>query len=115
MPSFAHLHTQSAFSFGSGSSGVEELVLAAVEAGQQALALTDTMSLSGIPTLVKRCEKAGIKPVGGAEVVLEGGSRLTLLADGPTGFSSLSRILSFAYLRDPERKGARVRWEDLEG
>ena len=114
MAAFIHVHTHSAFSFGDGSSGVEELTLSAAKQGMDALALTDTMSLSGIPSLTKRCAKAGVKPLGGCEIILEGGARLTLLADGPLGFASLCRILSAAYLRDPKREGARVRWEDLE-
>jgi error-prone DNA polymerase len=113
-PSFVHLNLHSAFSFGDGASSVESLVLLAAEEKMPSLALTDTMSLSGLPSFVRRCQKAGIQPIGGAEVLLEGGRRLTLLADGPKGFSSLSRILSAANLRDPKRHGPRVRWEDLE-
>ena len=113
-PSFVHLHTHSAFSFGDGASSVESLVLRAVQFGMPALAITDTMSLSGVPSLVRRCAKAGIAPIGGCEVILEGGDRLTLLADGPAGFSSLSRLLSAAQIRDVKSQGARVRWEELE-
>jgi error-prone DNA polymerase len=112
--SFGHLHVHSAFSFGSGPSSVASLVLRAAELGQPALALTDTNSVTGIPELVRRCEKAGIQPMGGCEVILEGGSHLTLLADGPTGFSSLCQILSSAGMRDIERVGLRVRFEELE-
>ena len=114
MSGFPHLHAQSAFSFGSGPSSVASLVLRAAELGTPALALTDTNSVTGIPELVRQCEKAGIQPIGGCEVVLEGSSRLTLLADGKAGFSSLCQILSAAGLRDIRREGLRIRWEDLE-
>ena len=80
-------------------------MLRAAPHGMAALALTDTMRLSGIPSLVRRCAKAGIKPIGGCEIVLEGGERLTLLADGPRGFASLSRLLSLAHARDVKRVG----------
>ena len=113
MRGFPHLHAQSAFSFGSGPSFVASLVLRAAEIGSSCLALTDTNSVTGIPELVRRCEKAGIAPIGGCEVILEGGSRLTLLADGPTGFSSLCQILSASGLRDVKREGLRVRLDDL--
>jgi error-prone DNA polymerase len=92
---------------------VQALVLKAAEERQTALALTDTNSVTGIPSLVRRCGQTGIKPIGGCEVILEGGDRLTLLADGPAGFASLCRILSAAGLRDVKRAGLRVRWEDL--
>ena len=114
MPNFVHLHAHSAFSFLSGASSVEGLVLRAAQLGHSALALTDTNSVTGVVALSRRCAKAGIKPLGGCEVILEGGHRLTLLADGPAGWSSLCQLLTAAHLRDPERKGARVRWEDLE-
>lgn len=108
------LHVHSAFSFGSGTSSIASLVLRAAELGLSALALTDTNSITGIPELVRRCQKAGIQPIGGCEVVLEGGARLALLTDGPTGFSSLCQILSAAGLRDVDREGLRVRLDDLE-
>ncbi len=111
---FPHLHMHSAFSFGDGASSVSALVLRAAEMQVPALALTDTMSLSGVPSLVRRCGQANIKPVGGCEIILEGGQRLTLLADGPAGFASLCRILSLAGMRDIHRDGSRVRWENLE-
>lgn len=111
---FVHLHCHSAFSFGNGASSVQALVLRAAEEGQRALALTDTNSVSGIPTLVRRCGQAGIQPIGGCDVILEGGDRLTLLADGPTGFASLCQILSAAGLRDVKREGLHIRWEDLQ-
>ncbi|MES2465413.1 MAG: DNA polymerase III subunit alpha, partial [Armatimonadota bacterium] len=114
LSAFPHLHVHSAFSFGDGASSVSALVLRAAEAGVPALALTDTMSLSGIPSLVRRCTQASIKPVGGCDILLEGGHRLPLLADGPAGFASLCRILSLAGMRDIHRAGSRARWEDLE-
>ncbi|MDX1931203.1 MAG: DNA polymerase III subunit alpha [Capsulimonadales bacterium] len=112
-PGFAHLNTHSAFSFLDGSSAVETLVLAAAEQGQTALALTDRDSVTGVVSLVKRCAKAGIRPIGGCDLTLEGGHRLTLLMDGTRGWTSLCRILTAAHLRDPERKGPRARFEEI--
>ncbi len=114
MPPFVHLHAHSAFSFLDGPSPVESLVLRAAEFGQPALALTDTNSVTGVVSLSRRCKAAGIKPIGGCEVVMEGGFRLTLLMDGPEGWASVCRILSAAALRDIKREGLRVRWSDLE-
>ena len=113
MTPFSHLHAHSAFSFLDSASSVQDLVLRAAEQGQPALALTDTNSVTGIPSLTKFCAKAGIKPIGGCEVALDG-SRLTLLADGPTGWTSLCQILTAASLRDAKRQGPVVQWEDLE-
>ncbi len=118
--SFVHLHSQSAFSFLNSSASVEALVLRAAELGQPALALTDTGSITGIPTLVRRCQQAGLKPIGGCEVCISGKGRLTLLADGPAGWASLSALLTLAALRDVKREAVlkhqtpTVDWEDLE-
>ncbi len=117
---FAHLHTHSAFSFLDGSSSVESLVLRAAQFGQPALALTDNGSVTGIATLVRRCQQAGIKPIGGCTVNISGYGSVTLLADGPAGWASLCQLLTVAALRDVKRDATRahrtpaVDWEDLE-
>lgn len=119
-PSFIHLHSHSAFSFLDSSASVEALVLRAAELGQPALTLTDTGGITGIPTLVRRCQQAGLKPIGGCEVCVAGKGRLTLLADGPAGWASLSALLTLAALRDVRREAVlkhqtpSVDWEDLE-
>ncbi len=113
MTPFSHLHAHSAFSFLDSSATVQDLVLRAAELGQAALALTDVNSVTGIPSLTKLCAKAGIKPIGGCEVALDG-HRLTLLADGPSGWTSLCQVLTAASLRDVKRQGAVVQWGDLE-
>lgn len=110
-----HLQVRSAFSWGDGASGIDALVLQAAARGMPALALTDTHSVTGIPELVRRCGQAGIRPIAGATVRLEGDDgELTLLADGPDGFASLCALLSETSLRDRRREGPRVRWDDLE-
>lgn len=117
---FAHLHTHSAFSFLDGSSSVESLVLRAAQLGQPALALTDNGSLTGVATLVRRCQQAGIKPLGGCTVVISGLGAVTLLADGTTGWASLCQLLTVSSLRDVKREATRARrtppvdLEDLE-
>ena len=117
--SFPHLHVHSAFSFLDGASSVDALVLRAAELGLPALALTDTGSVTGVVSLTQKCHKAGIKPLGGCEVVVAGLGRLTLLADGPTGWTSLCQLLTVAALRDVKRETVKggvlaVTWEDLE-
>ncbi len=111
---FVHLQVHSAFSYGDGASGVDELVLRAASAGMPALALTDTASVTGIPGFVDACGRAGLRPIAGAEIDLEGLGHIVLLADGPEGFRSLCRILSAAGLRDRRRTGPVACWADLE-
>ena len=110
---FPHLHVQSAFSFLDSSASVPDLVLRAAEKGLPALALTDAHSITGVPSLVKLCGKAGVKPIAGCTVRVDG-SEIVLLADGPIGWASLCQILTAAGLRDVKRTGLAVTWEDLE-
>ena len=113
MSAFPHLHVHSAFSFLDGASSVQDLVLRAAELGQLVLALTDMNSITGVPSFVKACGKAGVKPIGGCSVFIDS-HPLVLLADGPTGWASLCQILTAAGLRDVKRQGLSVAWDDLE-
>lgn len=109
--SFCHLHTHSCFSFLDALPTPEELAVHAAGLGLSSLALTDHNNVSGAVRFYKACLGAGIKPIQGAEVTLQGGYHLTLLAQGPRGYSNLCRILTDAYLgghtTDPKRPQAR--------
>lgn len=95
---FAHLHVHSCFSFQDGASHVEKLVRTARELGMDAMAITDHNSLSAAVRFAKAAEEYGIKPIYGAEVTLEDGSHLVLLAENAKGYSNLSLILTEAYM-----------------
>lgn len=111
--SFVHLHTHTPFSFLDGAGRTEELVAAAADAGMPALAVTDHNNLCGAVHFYKLAQKAGIKPIIGAEVTLAGRSHLTLLAKDSRGYSNLCRILTAAHLKSP-RLDPRVKTETLE-
>jgi error-prone DNA polymerase len=68
---YAELHCASAFSFLEGASQPEDLVERAVELGLPAVALIDRNTVSGAPRFWKATKEAGIKPLVGAEVVLD--------------------------------------------
>jgi len=93
---YAELHCHSNFSFLDGASHPDELVARAKELGLAALALTDHNGLYGIVKFRNAAKEQGIKPIVGAEMTLEGGSHLTLLAKNTTGYSNLCRLISHA-------------------
>ena len=103
---FVHLHVHSPFSFLDGASSIEDLVAVAAECGMPALAVTDHDNLSAAVGFHQACEAAGIKPIIGAEVTLDGGHHLTLLARDPRGYASLCRILTRAHLEQPRLRPA---------
>ena len=68
---YAELHCASAFSFLEGASQPEDLVERAAELELPAVALVDRNTVSGAPRFWKAARDAGIKPLVGAEIVLD--------------------------------------------
>ncbi|MCP4900258.1 MAG: DNA polymerase III subunit alpha [bacterium] len=81
MTDYAELHALSAFSFLEGSSEPEDLVARAAALGLPAVALTDRNNVSGAPRFFKAAREAGIKPLVGAEVVLDEDPRFPAHSD----------------------------------
>ncbi|MBE0475774.1 MAG: DNA polymerase III subunit alpha [Coriobacteriia bacterium] len=126
---FVHLHTHSRFSFADGAADLDDLVTAAAGRGMPALALTDHQGLYGAIRFYRAALTAGVRPIVGAEVVVEAagirghegdlppeerlplsapvgfgrasgaGFHLTLLAEDVTGYRNLCRLLSRMHLR----------------
>lgn len=109
---FVHLHVHSPFSFLDGATAIDELVQRAAALNMPALALTDHDNVSGAVRFVQACEQAGIKPIIGCELTLEGGHHLTALATSPRGYANLCRILTAAHLEN-ERGRPRTAWSRL--
>jgi error-prone DNA polymerase len=101
---FVHLHTHSCYSFLDGASSVDDLLDAAVEQGQDALALTDTNGLYGAVRFWNAAHARGVKPIFGAELRLVDGDPVTLLAMDRTGWTSLCRVVSAAQLAGEKTK-----------
>lgn len=129
MSGFVHLHVHSRFSFMDGAADLDGLIERAAHLGMPALALTDHQGLYGAVRFYRKCLKAGIKPIVGAEIVLEpaglageesdlppharltlpapvgfgraaaAGFHLTLLAKDITGYRNLCRLLSRTHVR----------------
>ena len=98
MSEYIELHCHSNFSFLDGASHVEELVLKARELGYPALALTDHNGLYGSMEFAQSARAWGLQPITGAEVTLDSGHHLTLLAENGQGYANLCRLLSHAHL-----------------
>lgn len=95
---YVELHCHTNYSFLDGASHPEELIERARELGMPALAVTDHDGLYGAVRFLKAGEAAGVKPIVGAELTLEGGHHLVLLARGRDGYSNLCRLISAAQL-----------------
>ncbi|MFO7773583.1 MAG: DNA polymerase III subunit alpha [Dehalococcoidia bacterium] len=103
---YVELHCHSNFSLLDGASHPEDLASRAAELNMPALALTDHNGLYGAIRFYKACLKANIKPIIGAEMTLENGNHLTLLAKNNAGYSNLCRLITGAQL-EQEHRGLR--------
>jgi DNA polymerase III alpha subunit len=129
MAGFIHLHVHSNFSFMDGAASLDGLIGRAARLGMPALALTDHQGLSGAVRFYRKARAAGMRPIVGAEVVLEAagiegaesdlppgerlarprpvgfgrasaaGFHLVLLCKDMTGYRNLCTLLSRAHLR----------------
>jgi DNA polymerase-3 subunit alpha len=110
--SFVHLHCHSHYSLLDGASRIPELVAHAKGLGMNALALTDHGNLYGAIEFYRECQDQGLNPIIGYEAYVapdkrtdrearrrgEAGYHLTLLAKDRTGFRSLVKMASIAFL-----------------
>ncbi|WP_159016188.1 DNA polymerase III subunit alpha [Cognatiluteimonas profundi] len=114
---FAHLHLHSEYSLVDSTIRIPELVARCAAMGQPAVAVTDQNNLFALVKFYKAAEAAGIKPVIGADVLLADGteapSRLTLLCRDHTGYLTLSRLLTRAWMEGHRVDGVVVRPEWL--
>lgn len=111
MKPFIHLHTHSHFSLLTALPKIKELVKAAKEDGQTALALTDNGNLYAAVEFFQVCQKEGIKPIIGIDAYMAARtrhdkepridnrrSRLILLAKNNAGYKNLIKLVTDAHL-----------------
>ena len=102
MIDYIELHTRSNHSILNASSSAEDLVERAVELGMTRLALFNDGAVYDAPHFVRIAQKAGIKPILGAELTLHDHSHLTLLVKNEQGWRNLSAMLSVAQHNAPK-------------
>jgi error-prone DNA polymerase len=105
-PAYAELHCRSNFSFLTGASHPEELVMRAHEQGYAALAITDECSLAGVVRAHGEAKRLELHLIVGAEMRLapaaDGGApgpRLVLLARTRRGYGNLAQWITVARRR----------------
>jgi error-prone DNA polymerase len=89
------LRAQSAFSFGDGGVSPEALARRAKALGFSTLGLTDHADLGGVVRFAVTCREQGIKPVVGAEFLVDG-RPLALVARTAIGFRNLAALVTAA-------------------
>ncbi|HEX6938781.1 MAG TPA: error-prone DNA polymerase [Longimicrobiales bacterium] len=92
---YVELRCHSAFSFGDGACTPEALVSRAAELGYAALGLTDMADLGGVIRFVLEAERQGVRPVVGAELVVDG-HPAAFLAMNAVGCRNLAGLVTRA-------------------
>jgi len=114
---FVHLHLHSEYSLADSTIRIGELVKRCAKLGQPAVAITDIDNLFAAVKFYKAAEGAGLKPIIGADVGLADGNespaRMTLLCRDRSGYLTLSRLLSRAWMEGHRIDGVALRPEWL--
>ncbi len=105
---FVHLRLHTEFSIVDGTNRVDDVVKAAADDGQPALAITDLNNLFGAIKFYKAAQAKGVKPLIGADVWVQATgredaplARLLLLVQNQQGYLNLCELLSRAWTHEP--------------
>jgi DNA polymerase-3 subunit alpha len=126
---FVHLHVHSSYSLLQGSIKISGLAELAKADHQPAIALTDTDNMFGALEFSDKMAASGIQPIVGCALAvdfgdLEAGSRsvlaasparIVLLAARESGYRSLMRLNSRAFLETPIHQTPHIKFDWLQG
>ena len=104
-PGFVELCARTAFSFGDGAVTPERLADRAAALGYESLGITDAADLGGVVRFALAARRCGVRPVVGAELVVDG-RPLTLLVRTAEGCRNLGALVTLA------RSGELGAWPD---
>src|SRR5215468_2116456 len=130
-PGFIHLHVHSSYSLLEGALTIARLAELAKKDRQPALALTDTDNMFGTLEFSEKMAGAGIQPIVGCALALDFADqeanpragagpmperpRIVLLAARESGYRSLMRLNSRAFLETPPNEPSHIKAAWLEG
>ena len=112
MSSYIPLWCKSNFSFLEGASHPEELVETCAQLGLAGMALTDCDGVYGLVEAHLKARELGVHLIIGAEVTIEDGSTLVLLAMNRQGYANLCRLLTIGRRRS-EKGRSKVTWQEV--
>ncbi len=115
---FVHLRLHTEFSVVDGTLRIDDLAKTAQADRQPALAITDFNNLFGAIKFYKETRGKGVKPILGAEIVLEAlgtgvPSRMVLLVQNRQGYLNVCELLARAWTRNPGKAQAVCAWDWL--
>ena len=113
---FVHLRLHSEFSIVDSTCRIDDVVQAAADDQQPALAITDLSNLFGAIKFYKEARAKGVQPILGAEIFLEGLgvdphalSRVMVLVQSSQGYLNLSELLARAWTQNMVKNNAVIK------
>jgi DNA polymerase-3 subunit alpha len=113
---FVHLRLHTEFSIVDSTCRIDDVVQAAADDQQPALAITDLSNLFGAIKFYKAARGKGVQPILGAEIFLEGLgadplalSRVMVLVQSAQGYLNLSELLARAWTQNMVKTNAVVK------
>jgi DNA polymerase-3 subunit alpha len=113
---FVHLRLHTEFSVVDSTNRIDDVVKVAAKDNQPALAITDLNNLFGAIKFYKGARGKGVKPVIGAEVIIEGlgtdptaVSRVILLVQNKQGYLNMSELIARAFTQNVVKNQAVVK------
>jgi DNA polymerase-3 subunit alpha len=116
---FVHLRVHSEFSVSDGVNRIDDLVEHASKSSQPALAVTDQFNLFGAIKFYQSARKMGVKPIVGAEILVQSPlnpslqSRLLLLVTSHQGYLNLCQLLTLLWEHALPSGPQGVPWSEL--
>ncbi|WP_090128674.1 DNA polymerase III subunit alpha [Limnohabitans sp. Rim11] len=118
---FVHLRLHTEFSIVDSTCRIDDVVQAAANDQQPALAITDLSNLFGAIKFYKAARGKGVQPILGAEIFLEGLgadplalSRVMVLVQSSQGYLNLSELLARAWTQNMVKTNAVVKLSWLQ-
>ena len=119
---FVHLRLHTEFSVVDGTNRIDDIVAAAAQDRQGALAITDLSNLFGAVKFYKQARGKGVKPLIGADVWVQvpgkdasaPPARLLLLVQNQQGYLNVSELITRAWTRHVQRDQAVIKLEWLQ-
>ncbi|MBW5407882.1 DNA polymerase III subunit alpha [Morganella morganii] len=118
-PRFIHLNIHSDYSMIDGLAKTGPLVKKAASMNMPAMAITDFSNLCGLVKFYGSAHSAGVKPIVGADFLMESEllgdelASLTILARNNTGYQNLTLLISEAYQKGYGAQGPAIQREWL--
>ena len=117
--SFIHLRLHTEYSISDGLVTIGPLVECLAGLEMPAVAVTDLANLFGLVKFYTSSQSAGIKPLGGCDVLVEddGGvlTPLVLLVQSEQGYLNLTQLVSQMYTAGDRTGEPKLSSKDLEG